>query len=194
MNEVLWEPEASYRTLPCFDGLTEMGTYFGGGHIVLENYFTFGSQFVLAFELRPQHLRGLLFHARGHKASLNVFLMESKVGVDVEVGSVAVSVSVTPPKSLCDGRFHLVTVSKQRDVIKLEVDSVSEQEAVPFTSTSTTLETLYIGGTTKQKRDPAPSSPFVGCLRNVMLNGGPVAFETASRVVDPVSINRCPAE
>ncbi|XP_075943399.1 laminin subunit alpha-3 [Anarhichas minor] len=191
-EEVLGEPEASYKTLPCFDGLTEMGTYFGGGHIVLENYFTFGSQFVLAFELRPQHLRGLLFHVRGHKASLNVFLMESKVGVDVEVGSVAVSVSVTPPKSLCDGKFHQVTVSKQRDVIKLVVDSVSEQKAVRFTST--TLDTLYIGGTTKQNRVPVPSSPFVGCLRNVTLNGGPVAFETASRVVDPVSIDRCPAE
>ncbi|XP_031724153.1 laminin subunit alpha-3 [Anarrhichthys ocellatus] len=191
-EEVLGEPEASYKTLPCFDGLTEMGTYFGGGHIVLENYFTFGSQFVLAFELRPQHLRGLLFHVRGHKASLSVFLMESKVGVDVEVGSVAVSVSVTPPKSLCDGKFHLVTVSKQRDDIKLVVDSVSEQKAVRFTST--TLDTLYIGGTTKQNRVPVPSSPFVGCLRNVRLNGGPVAFETASRVVDPVIIDRCPAE
>ncbi|XP_068581622.1 laminin subunit alpha-3 isoform X2 [Cebidichthys violaceus] len=193
-EEVLGEPEASYKTLPCFDGLTEMGTYFGGGHIVLENYFPAGSQFALAFELRPQHLTGVLFHVRGHKASLNVFLMETEVGVDVEVGNVAVSVSVTPPKSLCDGKFHLVTVSKQREVIKLVVDSASEQKAVPFTSTSTTLDTLYIGGTTKQNRVPVPSSPFVGCLRNVRLNGKPVAFETASRAVDPVSIDRCPAE
>lgn len=36
MNEVvIGEAEASHKTLPCFDGLTEMGTYFGGGHIVL---------------------------------------------------------------------------------------------------------------------------------------------------------------
>ncbi|XP_054459158.1 laminin subunit alpha-3 [Anoplopoma fimbria] len=191
MNEVvIVELEARYKTSPCFDGLTEMGTYFGGGHIVLENYFPVGSQFVLAFEMRPQHLTGLLFHVRGHKARFHVFLMETKVGVKVVDGDVAVSVSVTPPKSLCDGKFHLVTVSKQRDVIKLVVDSVSEQKAVPFTSTSTKLDTLYIGGTTKQNRAPVPSSPFVGCLRNVKLNGKPVSFETRPRLADQVSINR----
>ncbi|XP_070764977.1 laminin subunit alpha-3 [Enoplosus armatus] len=195
MNEEVIEPEASHRTLPCFDSLTEMGTYFGGGHAVLDNYFTIGSQFVLAFELRPQHLTGLLFHVRSHKTSLNVFLMENKVGVKVNDGSGAVSVSVTPRESLCDGTFHVVTVSKQHEVITLVVDSMSEQKAVPFTSTSysTTLDTLYIGGTTKQSRVPV-SSPFVGCLRNVKLNGRPVAFETGSRVVGPVSINRCPAD
>lgn len=36
MNEVvIGDAEASHKTLPCFDGLTEMGTYFGGGHIIL---------------------------------------------------------------------------------------------------------------------------------------------------------------
>lgn len=33
--EVIWEPEANHRTLPCFDRFTEMGTYFGGGYIIL---------------------------------------------------------------------------------------------------------------------------------------------------------------
>lgn len=38
------------------------------------------------------------------------------------------------------------------------------------------------------------SSPFVGCLRNVKLNGQPVAFETApSRKVGAVSLSGCPA-
>lgn len=40
-------------------------------------------------------------------------------------------------------------VSKQLDVIKLEVDSLSEEKAVPFPSNShpTALDTLYVGGT-----------------------------------------------
>ncbi|XP_039668362.1 laminin subunit alpha-3 [Perca fluviatilis] len=194
MNEVVMvDLEASYKTLPCFDGLAEIGTYFGGGHIVLENYFTIGSEFVLAFELRPQYLTGLLFHVQSRKSSLNVFLKENKVGVGVSDGNRAASASVTPRVSLCDGKFHQVTVSKQRDVIKLVVDSISQQKAVLFTSTSTTLDTLYIGGTRKQNRAPV-RSPFVGCLRNVKLNGRPVAFEKGSRVVDPVSINSCPAD
>ncbi|XP_078024626.1 laminin subunit alpha-3 [Epinephelus lanceolatus] len=194
MNDVvIGEPEESHKTLPCMDGLTEMGTYLGGGHIILDNYFSFGSPFALAFELRPQYLTGLLFHVQSHKASFNVFLMENKVGVEVHDGEEAVSVSITPPESLCDGKFHMVTVSKQRDVIELAVDSMSEQRYIPFTSTSTTLETLYIGGTTKQTR-VSVFSPFVGCLRNVKFYGRPVALETGSRVVGPVSINTCPAE
>ncbi|XP_034085825.1 laminin subunit alpha-4 [Gymnodraco acuticeps] len=194
MNDVaIGEPKGSYKTLPCLDGLTEMGTYFGGGHIALENYFNAGSQFVLAFELRPQYLTGLLFHVQSHKTSLNVFLKENKVGVKLNDANSAVSVSVTPPQSLCDGKFHVITVSRKRDIIKLQMDSMSERKNVLFTSGYTGLDTLYIGGTTKQKGVPV-HSPFVGCLRNVKLNRRPVAFEKGSRVVDPVSINRCPKE
>lgn len=30
-----WKPVASHKTLPCFKRFTEMGTYFGGGYIIL---------------------------------------------------------------------------------------------------------------------------------------------------------------
>uniref|UniRef100_A0A3B4VLD6 Laminin G domain-containing protein n=1 Tax=Seriola dumerili TaxID=41447 RepID=A0A3B4VLD6_SERDU len=190
-NVAVEEQQGSHKTLPCPDSLTELGTYFGGGHIVLDNYFSVGSHFVLSFELRPQYRTGLLFHVRSDKAGLDVFLMENKVGVKVEDGSGAVSVSVTPRGSLCDGKFHMVTVSKQHEVIKLVVDSVSEQKAVPFVSMSQSQDSLYIGGTTKSSHVPV-SSPFVGCLRNIKVNDWPVASETQPRVVDPVSIDGCP--
>lgn len=32
-EEVLWDAESSYGTLPCFSRLTGKGTYFGGGYI-----------------------------------------------------------------------------------------------------------------------------------------------------------------
>ncbi|XP_056233586.1 laminin subunit alpha-3 isoform X1 [Seriola aureovittata] len=190
-NMAVGEPQRSHKTLPCPDSLTELGTYFGGGHIVLDNYFSVGSHFVLSFELRPQYRSGLLFHVGSDKAGLDVFLMENKVGVKVDNGSGAVSVSVTPRGSLCDGKFHMVTVSKQHEVIKLVVDSVSEQKAVPFASVSHSQDSLYIGGTTKSRHVPV-SSPFVGCLRNIKVNDWPVASETQPRVVDPVSIDGCP--
>uniref|UniRef100_UPI003AAC4457 laminin subunit alpha-3 n=1 Tax=Centroberyx gerrardi TaxID=166262 RepID=UPI003AAC4457 len=201
LNEVLvGEPVASRGVSPCLDRLSEIGTYFGGngGHIVLDKYFTVGSRFELAFELRPQHLTGLLFHVQSHKTSLNVFLRDNKVGVNVNDGSGAVSVSVIPHQNLCDGNFHAVTVSKQHKVIKLVVDSVSEQKAGSSSSASysTTLDSLYIGGisgTTKRNSVPV-SSWFVGCLRNVRVNGRPVDFEAASSVVGPVSVNKCPAD
>ncbi|KAM7410348.1 hypothetical protein PAMA_001677 [Pampus argenteus] len=141
------------------------------------NYFSVGTDFELAFELRPQHLTGLLFHVRNHNASFNVFLIENKVSVKVNNGNHAVSVSVTPSQSLCDGKFHMVdsivlpypTVSKKHGVINLMVDSMSDQRASPSTSYSTTLDSLYIGGITEQNQIFV-SSPFVGCLRNAKVN------------------------
>ncbi|XP_029905586.1 laminin subunit alpha-3 [Myripristis murdjan] len=197
LNEVLvGEPVAHHGASSCFDGLSEAGTYFGGdgSHIVLDKYFTVGSDFDLAFELRPQHLTGLLFHARSPKTSFDVFLVENKVGVKVNDGNGAVSVSVMPHQSLCDGKFHAVTVSKQKEAVKVTVDSVSEQKLgpSPSTSSSATLDTLYIGGTTKRSRAPVSSS-FIGCLRRVRLNGRPVAFKAASSVVGTVNISKCPA-
>ncbi|TNN42163.1 Laminin subunit alpha-3 [Liparis tanakae] len=192
MNEAVVEgPAASYNTAPCFDGT---GTHFSGGHVVLEDFFPVGAQFVLAFELRPRRLAGLLFHARGHGVDLRVFLSEAEVGVKVEDGDVTVSVSVTPPTSLCDGDFHLVTVSKRRDAIELAVDSESQQRAAPFTPGSTALSDLYVGGSSERRRAPGPSAPFEGCLRNVRLDGSPVALDTSSRVVDPVDLHGCRAD
>ncbi|XP_062251833.1 laminin subunit alpha-3-like [Platichthys flesus] len=196
MNDVaVGEPGERHKTLPCFDGPMETGTYFGGGHIVLENYFNVGFHFVLSFEMRPQYPTGLLFYAQSDEASFNVFLMNNKVGVRVNDENGAVSVSVTPTESFCDGEFHMVTVSKQREVVKLVVDSMSEEKGVAITSTSysTTLDSLSIGGTTKYSRVPV-SSPFVGCLRNVKINGKPVVYGEKSRVYDPVNIDRCPKD
>ncbi|XP_060887535.1 laminin subunit alpha-3 isoform X1 [Labrus mixtus] len=194
-EEAVGEPEGRHRTLPCPDMLTETGTYFGGGHIVKDHFFTLSSQFVLSFELRPEHLTGLLFHVSSHKSSFDVFLIENKVGVSLKAGMNTVSLSVTPPQSLCDGNFHLVTVSRQHEVVQLEVDSWSEQKKVPFASTwsSTKPESLYIGGTTTKHKLLVPS-PFFGCLRNVKLNGLCVSFENRSRSVHPVTIRGCPAE
>ncbi|TWW57618.1 Laminin subunit alpha-3 [Takifugu flavidus] len=189
-EEVLREPEASHKTPPCFNTPAEMGTYFDGGYVISDRPLYVGSQFVLVFELRPHRLAGLLFHANNHKTSLNVFLNETEVGVEMKEGTSAVRVSVTP-EILCDGEFHTVTVSRQDGVVSVTVDSVSEQEVAPPALLSTTLQTLHIGGTTKENQAPV-SSPFVGCLRNVKLNGSPVAFEAESRVGHVIS--GCPAD
>ncbi|XP_041861831.1 laminin subunit alpha-3-like isoform X2 [Melanotaenia boesemani] len=183
------QPNSRHKILPCFDGRTEIGTYFSGGHIVLDHFFTVGSRFELSFELRPQHLLGLLFHLQSGKTSLNVYLMENKVGVKMKDGDGAVSVSVKPRKNLCDGKFHVVQVSKQHAVIKLVVDPTEG----PSTSSSTSAARLYIGGTTNRHIAPV-SSPFIGCLRNVRFNRKSVGFEMNSRVFGPVSVNKCPAE
>lgn len=97
------------------------------------------------------------------------------MGVEIKDGAGRVRVSVTPPESLCDGEFHTVigtctfvqvpqwkvcdvlkftrlhlSVSLQHGAIRITVDSVSEQKVSPLAPSSTTLETLHIGG----KSDP----------------------------------------
>ncbi|XP_007550697.1 laminin subunit alpha-3 isoform X2 [Poecilia formosa] len=184
-------PDSSRDSLPCSGGLTETGTFFGGGHVLLDNFFTDGSRFVLSFEMRPQHLTGLLFHFRSDgRSSLHVYLMENGVGVGLNDATGSISVTVPPRESLCDGKFHAVTVSRQRSVIELAVDSESKQET--HSSTSDTYSTLYIGGTAHQHGVPVPS-PFVGCLRHLEINGKPLGLETESEVFGVVSLNRCPA-
>ncbi|XP_054586009.1 laminin subunit alpha-3 isoform X3 [Nothobranchius furzeri] len=189
MNDVaVGEPDSSHKMLPCFGGLSEMGTYFGGGHIVSDETLTVGSDLLLSFELRPQHMTGLLFHFKGDKNSLNVYLLKNKVFVDLN----DVRVTVTPHKSLCDGKFHKVTVSKQETVIQLVVDSISERKVSLSLSNPRAQYSLNIGGMTNRGSPVSP--PFIGCLRNVTLENKPVAFQRGFRVFGFVNINRCPAD
>nr|XP_057929016.1 laminin subunit alpha-3 isoform X2 [Doryrhamphus excisus] len=192
--QTVGDPVVGNMVSPCSEGLTETGTYFGGGYMILDDYLTVGSHFVLTFELRPQHLTGLIFHFEGYKSSFSVFLIKSTVGVTVNNGSGDISVLVTPPE-LCDGEYHIIKVSKHKRVIQLTVDSTSKKKAVPEVSTSNSsiLDALYIGGTQQADCASVTTTPFVGCLRNVALNGRRVAFETRARVVGHVNINRCPA-
>lgn len=191
-EEVLWEAESSYGTLPCFRRLTR-GTYFGGGYIFLEIDFSAGSQFDLAFELRPQRLTGLLFHYWNDRMSFVVFMRETEVVVEVDDVEGVVSVTVTPRETLCDGKFHLVKVSRENEELHLAVDSMSEKKAAPAASPSNSSGALYIGGTTKGNKATV-SSPFVGCLRNVKFGGRPIELEEKSLVFGAVSINSCPAD
>uniref|UniRef100_H3DJT5 Laminin, alpha 3 n=1 Tax=Tetraodon nigroviridis TaxID=99883 RepID=H3DJT5_TETNG len=193
-KKVLREPEASHNTPPCFNTLTEKGTYFGGGYIVSDKTLHAGSQFELVFELRPHRLSGLLLQAKNNKTSLNVFLNETEVVVEMKDGAREVRVSVTPPRSLCDGEFHTVTVSQQQGTVGVSVDSVSEHKDAPPASTA--LDTLHIGG----KQAPGHLTlihintlfSLIGCLRNVTLDGSPVVFQAESRVGHVIS--RCPAD
>ncbi|CAJ1060029.1 laminin subunit alpha-4-like [Xyrichtys novacula] len=146
-EEAVGEPEGRHKFLPRSDRLTETGIYFGGGHIVKgwtnlnepgvvkqkkesffpkndeeyfvsDDVFTLSSQFMLSFE-PPFLITWQVF-------SVSLFLKENKVVVRVNVGTYDICFSVTSPESLCDGQFHLVTVSRQNEVIKLGVDSSAE--------------------------------------------------------------------
>ncbi|XP_061635659.1 laminin subunit alpha-4 [Phyllopteryx taeniolatus] len=193
-DQPVGHPEGARGVSPCSDGLTERGMYFGGGHVVLDDPFAAGAQFTLTFELRPRRPTGLLFHARGHGTSFDVFLINNTVGVTVNDGGGSVSVALTPQK-ICDGEFHVITVSKGEKDLMLMVDATSEKKAGPFASfpSSTTQGLLHIGGALESSGAPV-TSPYMGCLRNMIINGRRVASEArAARVIGLVDFNVCPA-
>ncbi|XP_051929111.1 laminin subunit alpha-3 [Hippocampus zosterae] len=194
-NQPVGKPEGARGVSPCSDGLTERGAYFGGGHVVLlDDSFAADDHFALTFELRPRRLTGLLFHARGHKFSFDVFLINNTVGVTVNDGGGSVSVALTP-QNLCDGEFHVITVSTGQKDLTLMVDAASERKAGSFASfpSSMTQALLHIGGATDSRGAP-PTPPYIGCLRNVIINGRHVAFETrVVRLLGLVDVKECPA-
>ncbi|XP_061682071.1 laminin subunit alpha-3 isoform X2 [Syngnathoides biaculeatus] len=209
-DQPVGNPEGARGVSPCSDGRTERGMYFAGGHVVsaihetnyrtevfvvpLDDAFAAGAHFTLTFELRPRRPTGLLFHARGDGSSFDVFLINNTVGVSVNDGGGGVNVALTP-QNICDGEFHVITVSKEQKDLMLTVDGTSEKKARPFPSfpDSMTWGLLHIGGASESSGAPV-TSPYTGCLRNVTINGRRLALEgRAARAIGPVDLDVCPA-
>ncbi|XP_075410771.1 laminin subunit alpha-4 isoform X2 [Tenrec ecaudatus] len=189
----------TFSVTPCFQGPMEMGTYFSteGGYVVLDESFNIGLKFEIAFEVRPRSTSGTLVH--GHSVNgeyLNVHIKNGQVIVKVNNGVRDFSTSVTPKQSLCDGRWHRITVIRDSNVVQLDVDSEVNHVVGPLNPKPVDhSEPVFVGGVPESLLTPgmAPSKPFTGCLRHFVIDGHPVSFSKAALVSGAVSINSCPA-
>ncbi|KAG8510968.1 Laminin subunit alpha-4, partial [Galemys pyrenaicus] len=189
----------TFSVTPCFEGPMETGTYFSteGGYVVLDESFNIGLKFEIAFEVRPRSSSGTLVH--GHSVSgeyLNVHMKNGQVTVKVNNGIRDFSTSVTPKQSLCDGRWHRVTVIRDSNVVQLDVDSEVNHVVGPLNPKPVDhREPVFVGGVPESLLTPhlAPSKPFTGCIRHFVIDGRPVSFNKAALVSGAVSINSCPA-
>eukprot|EP00062_Callorhinchus_milii_P019363 gi/632973827/ref/XP_007903344.1/ PREDICTED: laminin subunit alpha-5 isoform X1 [Callorhinchus milii] len=190
-------PSRMYNVIPCFEGSLEMGTFFaaGGGYVILDDAFVIGKNYELMFEVRPRSLSGILFHA-GRKQShyFSLYLENEKVILQINNGAGAFSAAVTPQHSLCDGQWHRIAVIKGKNVIQLDVDTKSNYTVGPAQSSrSNNKETLYAGGKPVQISTPSSiRSPFVGCIRNVLVNQRSVQLNRPGSLHGAVSANGCP--
>nr|XP_045009937.1 laminin subunit alpha-4 isoform X2 [Jaculus jaculus] len=194
-------PSASqtFSVTPCFEGPMETGTYFSteGGYVVLDESFNIGLKFEIAFEVRPRSSSGTLVH--GHSVSgeyLNVHMKNGQVTVKVNNGIRDFSTSVGPKQSLCDGRWHRITVIRDSNVVQLDVDSEVNHVVGPLNPKPVDhREPVFVGGVPESLLTPhlAPSKPFTGCIRHFVMDGRPVSFSKAALVSGAVSINSCPA-
>ncbi|XP_004673841.1 PREDICTED: laminin subunit alpha-4 isoform X2 [Condylura cristata] len=189
----------TFSVTPCFEGPMETGTYFSaeGGYVVLDESFNIGLKFEIAFEVRPRSSSGTLVH--GHSVNgeyLNVHMKNGQVIVKVNNGIKDFSTSVTPKQSLCDGRWHRVTVIRDSNVVQLDVDSEVNHVVGPLNPKPVDhREPVFVGGVPESLLTPrlAPSKPFTGCIRHFVIDGRPVSFNKAALVSGAVSINSCPA-
>ncbi|XP_050645003.1 laminin subunit alpha-4 isoform X3 [Macaca thibetana thibetana] len=189
----------TFSVTPCFEGPMETGTYFSteGGYVVLDESFNIGLKFEIAFEVRPRSSSGTLVH--GHSVNgeyLNVHMKNGQVIVKVNNGIRDFSTSVTPKQSLCDGRWHRITVIRDSNVVQLDVDSEVNHVVGPLNPKPIDhREPVFVGGVPESLLTPrlAPSKPFTGCIRHFVIDGHPVSFSKAALVSGAVSINSCPA-
>uniref|UniRef100_A0A8C4LJ69 Laminin subunit alpha-4 n=1 Tax=Equus asinus asinus TaxID=83772 RepID=A0A8C4LJ69_EQUAS len=189
----------TFSVTPCFEGPMETGTYFSteGGYVVLDESFNIGLKFEIAFEVRPRSSSGTLVH--GHSVNgeyLNVHMKNGQVVLKVNNGIRDFSTSVTPKQSLCDGRWHRITVIRDSNVVQLDVDSEVNHVVGPLNPKPVDhREPVFVGGVPESllTQRLAPGRPFTGCIRHFMIDGRPVSFSKAALVSGAVSINSCPA-
>ncbi|XP_074043498.1 laminin subunit alpha-4 isoform X2 [Macrotis lagotis] len=189
----------TFSVTPCFEGPMESGTYFSaeGGYVILDESFNIGLKFEIAFEVRPRSTSGILVH--GHSVNgeyLNVHMKNGQVITKVNNGIRDFSTSVTPKQSLCDGRWHRITVIRDSNVVQLDVDSEVNHVVGPLNPKSVDhREPVFVGGVPESLLTPSLTvgRPFSGCIRNFVIDERPVSFSKAALVSGAVSINSCPA-
>ncbi|XP_039073654.1 laminin subunit alpha-3 isoform X2 [Hyaena hyaena] len=189
---------ASVAVSPCLGGSLEKGIYFSqeGGHIILANSVLLGPEFKLVFSIRPRSLTGILMHIGSQPGKhLCVYMEAGKVTASVDSEAGGILTSVTPKQSLCDGRWHSVTVTIKQYILHLELDTENSYTAgrLPFPPSST-QEPLYIGGIPANLKTltlPVWKS-FFGCLKNIQVNHIPIPVTEAVAVQGTVSLNGCP--
>uniref|UniRef100_A0A8C0R110 Laminin subunit alpha-3 n=1 Tax=Canis lupus dingo TaxID=286419 RepID=A0A8C0R110_CANLU len=168
-------PSASVGVSPCLGGSLEKGIYFSqeGGHVILG---------------KGQFGKDCCFRVVGGCEGKKV-----TASVDSEAGGILTS--ITPKQSLCDGRWHSVTVTIKQHIVHLELDSENSYTTgrLPFPSAST-QEPIHVGGipaNLKTLKLPVWKS-FFGCLKNVQVNHIPIPVTEALDVQGTVSLNGCP--
>uniref|UniRef100_A0A3Q3B6Z3 Laminin subunit alpha 4 n=1 Tax=Kryptolebias marmoratus TaxID=37003 RepID=A0A3Q3B6Z3_KRYMA len=174
----------TFGVTPCFEGLSEAGTYFSeeGGYVVLDETFELGLRFELVMEVRPRVASGVLLHVRSAEGYFIIYIHQGVVVVLVNDGKHEFFTEVSPRQGVCDGSWHRITVIRDRNVAQLDVDSEIRHVVGPVNSTSTdTRKPVFIGGAPDLflPDSIATRKPYVGCVRNVTLNQSQANFSKA---------------
>ncbi|XP_036961278.1 laminin subunit alpha-5 isoform X1 [Acanthopagrus latus] len=192
-------PAHSQGTVPCFQDPLQPGAYFSGqgGNMAIDESLVLGRDVEIQLEVRPVSDSGLLLHAgMSPDQHLTVVLSQGEVTVSVNTGKGEFSTSFTPEESLCNGRWHTITVVKKNNVLQLHVDAASEHSVGPKQSRSAgAKETVYLGGVPDGVTVPglpAGLPAFHGCIRRASINHRPAMLSKPLAVHGGVGTQGCP--
>uniref|UniRef100_A0A8C7F7I4 Laminin subunit alpha-4 n=1 Tax=Oncorhynchus kisutch TaxID=8019 RepID=A0A8C7F7I4_ONCKI len=189
----------TFGVTPCFEGLSEPGTYFSeeGGYVVLDDTFNLGLKFELVVEVRPRVASGVLLHVyTAAEEYLTIVVLCSQVMVLVNNGVREFFTQVTPRLGLCDGSWHRITVIRDANVVQLDVDSEVNHVVGPLNpSTKSARTPVFIGGAPESllPEGIATRRAYTGCMRKLTVNESQVSFSKAALVSGAVSVGSCPA-
>lgn len=188
----------TFGVTPCFDGVSEGGTYFSeeGGYIVLDDSFNLGLRFELVMEVRPRVASGVLLHVHSADDYFTVYIHQGAVVVLVNDGTREFFTKVSPKQGVCSGSWHKITVIRDANVVQLDVDSEINHVVGPLSPSSTdSRKPVFIGGTPDGflPESAATRKAYVGCMRNLTINNSQVNFSKAVLVSGAVSVGTCPA-
>uniref|UniRef100_A0A8C7WHN9 Laminin subunit alpha 4 n=1 Tax=Oncorhynchus mykiss TaxID=8022 RepID=A0A8C7WHN9_ONCMY len=189
----------TFGVTPCFEGLSEPGTYFSeeGGYVVLDDTFNLGLKFELVVEVRPRVASGVLLHVYTAAGEyLTIVVLCSQVIVLVNNGVREFFTQVTPRLGLCDGSWHRITLIRDANVVQLDVDSEVNHVVGPLNpSTKSARTPVFIGGAPESllPEGIATRRDYTGCMRKLTVNESQVSFSKAALVSGAVSVGSCPA-
>ncbi|XP_036405732.1 laminin subunit alpha-4 [Megalops cyprinoides] len=189
----------TFGVTPCFEGLSEPGSYFSeeGGYVVLDDSFNLGLKFELVLEVRPRAAFGVLLHVYTSEGEyLSVYIHQGEVVVLVNNGIREFSTSVSPRQGICDGNWHRITLIRDANVVQLDVDSEVNHVVGPLNPQAVDTRTpVFIGGAPVSLLPPSlpTNRPYTGCMRNMAVNDTQVSFSKAALVSGAVSVGSCPA-
>ncbi|KAM9355320.1 laminin subunit alpha-4 [Pholidichthys leucotaenia] len=188
----------TFGVTPCFEGVSEAGTYFSdeGGYLVLDESFDLGLKFELAMEVRPRVATGVLLHVRSAESSFTVYIHQGAVVVLVNEDAHEFSTKVSPKQGVCTGTWHRITVIRDANIVQLDVDSEISHVVGPLNpSSKDTRKPVFVGGAPDLFLPDSITTrkAYVGCLKNLSINNSQVNFSKAVLVSGGVSVGSCPA-
>uniref|UniRef100_A0A665WFV9 Laminin, alpha 4 n=1 Tax=Echeneis naucrates TaxID=173247 RepID=A0A665WFV9_ECHNA len=186
----------TYGVTPCFEGVSEQGTYFSeeGGYITLDESFDLGLNFELVMEVRPRVASGVLMYVRTKEGFFTMYTHQGVVVVLVNDGTHEFFTKVSPRQGLCAGNWHRITVIRDNNVVQLNVGSEVNHVVGPLNTSSTDdRKPVFIGGVPDLVPVSIPTrKAYMGCMRNLTINNSPVSFKKALLVHGAVSVGTCP--